>query len=355
MAIKQWKEIEEKFKDAIETQNILLSLENEPIDKIFSQLQSTKYCQESYIDILSRKIVSCVRSHPQTMMKYIELCNMLNNYFLEKQSKVDFLNTFISILSFSKDCQIINGYQEFLNNMEKIILNKTEYKEDPIISLFRTDDVQMLQKLHENATFDIDYLYHFDNPMFFPGSISTHLIHLAAYFGALKCFKYLLINGASLHTKDEIFGSSWFQIEDAAIYGGCIEIIKLLEQRNYTKFSLATAALTNRNLIFKWIYGHKFQQEMSLSSLYCSSIANNLELMIFCIKNGEDINSINENPLIAAINFANYEVVQLLFWRNRLDVNIETQNHENILTLAKKHNDLKMCKLILSHPKFRGK
>ena len=353
MALLQWNEIETKFKNTIEAQNILLSLEKYSVETIFSQLQTTQYLQLPYLDILSRKIISCVRSRPQNLIKYAELAKLINKYFLEKESNINFLNQIVSIISFSSNCKIIDGYNELLKHFENILLEKCEYIDDSIISIFRLDDVKMLQKLNESPTFDINFLYHFENPLFFPGSIHTSLIHLSAYFGALKCFKYLLINGASLEIMDDIYGTTWFTIEDAAIFGGSIEIIKLLTQQNHNEFALSTAALAHRNQIFYWIYEHKYQQKLSLSSLYCSSIANNLELIIFCIKNGDDINSITENPLIAAVEYGNYEVVQLLFCRNRLDINIQNQNHENSYLIAKKHNDKEMCKLILSHPKFR--
>ncbi|KAH0793924.1 cask-interacting protein (caskin) 1,2 [Histomonas meleagridis] len=115
-----------------------------------------------------------------------------------------------------------------------------------IIKAIRRDNLEELQKLASAPGFDIDEVIA-QNPYerySFINNGNNTLIDYAAFFGSIKCFKYLMMNGADLSASGTF-----------AIAGGNIEIIQLCEQnKSGFRRGLDTAIAFHRNEIFKGLY-----------------------------------------------------------------------------------------------------
>jgi hypothetical protein len=81
------------------------------------------------------------------------------------------------------------------------------------------------------------------------------LIHIAALFGSIKCFKFLISLGVHLEVTDD----KCLTLTQFAVSGVNIEIIRLCEQFNLKFFeSGITTIKYHRNEIFEWLAETKF-------------------------------------------------------------------------------------------------
>lgn len=170
-----------------------------------------------------------------------------------------------------------------------------------IVIFIMTDDVNALQKLSASPDFDIDQII---EPSLFSRSAilqdSTTLIAFAAALGSIECFKFLLLNKASLEI--ETWNDLSTSLASFAVAGGNPEIVRLVEQNNCPfDTAIYVAVQYHRNNIFYWIYSKKnfeidhSNEERYGTLLHRAAKANNVELALFCIDHGCDINRPTEN------------------------------------------------------------
>lgn len=135
------------------------------------------------------------------------------------------------------------------NNFEKFkqIISQPETENNSYTKVIRNDDVDQLQKILSHLkcgnnsnnikvgtlTFEVAEFLN-----------NTRLINYAAFFGSVKCFKYLLMNGSEIQS----------QTVEFAIYGQNTEIIRIIEQNHrINSESIVTSVITNKNNIFDWL------------------------------------------------------------------------------------------------------
>lgn len=145
-------------------------------------------------------------------------------------------------------------------NENKIIQDHKRYKpEKTIVDIIAEDDVEALQEIVAAPGTDLNHYYHVKE-----GNLLT-LIQISAFFGSIKCFKYMLLNGADLY-KECIFqkNKKSSTITPFAIMGGNIEIIRILEQHNFhtTAEHLKYAIRHHHSEIFQWLL-ERFPQAIS--------------------------------------------------------------------------------------------
>jgi hypothetical protein len=150
------------------------------------------------------------------------------------------------------------------------------------------DDVDQLQALVAKGGFNMNQriagcafqwrIFHRDYPT---------MVQLAAFHGAIRCFKYLLLNGSDLQLCD-------FVGRNAAAYavaGGSTEIVRLLEERGCRLDGcLATATLFHRNEIVDWFVerdGSLLEKETILGQ---AVMAANYYAFRCCLERGVDVN-----------------------------------------------------------------
>ncbi|OHT07456.1 ankyrin repeat domain protein [Tritrichomonas foetus] len=83
------------------------------------------------------------------------------------------------------------------------------------------------------------------------------LLGMAAFYCAIKCFRLLIANGATITTKDEASTS----IASFSAAGGSIDILTILNEFDVDfSNSLRYAAMYGKTEAFFWIYNNRFNQ-----------------------------------------------------------------------------------------------
>lgn len=157
------------------------------------------------------------------------------------------------------------------------------------------DDFQYYVSHCSNDEFDLNQMI---NESIFtpPHMFMKSLIEFAARCGSIKCFKYLLLNGAGLGGAVE-----------SAIIGGNNEIVRLLKQKG-CDFScgLNVAAKSHRNDIFQWLINTDYPIDNNINrmnAIFGAVESCNLQLILFLIEKGIDFNIRNLDVCLIILEF----------------------------------------------------
>ena len=187
------------------------------------------------------------------------------------------------------------------------------------------DDVDTLQRL---LAFENDATKIYSIRDFFPvlytvfQKIKVRRVDVAALFGSVKCFKYLMLNG------DEIDGG----ICKFAISGGNNEIVHLCEQHGLQFVDcLSFSVQYHRFELYEWLNTHFEYKDIILDGFLCHI---NEPLFYFTINNRSDIKLFKneEKELIERASYCGYlEVCKFLYEKCNANIdaifgNISMQN-----------------------------
>ncbi|OHS96309.1 hypothetical protein TRFO_37525 [Tritrichomonas foetus] len=286
-----------------------------------------------------------------------------------------------NVFHFHEEISFGYAFKVFYDNIDKLKENnwnlhqeyiKAEQNVGTLSEAIKYDNDDFLRKMAANPSFDVNMSL--ESSVFEPCWIIQNrptLIQFAAFFGAIKCFKFLLASGANLNVMDQ----QNRQLQTFAIAGGNIEIVRLCQQ-NRVDFSnfVQTAAEFYQHDIFHWLISTVQISNNDKINIFCLAAAsNNLYILNYCfeefIKNENsenekiDINSKNEigmNAFLLAAENGSYEALLILLERNEIDVCVTDTNNKNALHFACEHNHyqitealLKLRKLDINAPGFR--
>ncbi|OHT08525.1 hypothetical protein TRFO_22955 [Tritrichomonas foetus] len=199
-----------------------------------------KYCTsnilstDDYVKYIAEK-------HP----RYLErLVNKLNH----RIKSLNLNNIKFEIHLINSDASVDMNQNTINNSFPKAtVSNNIEEHIEPIVSILFHDNILELQKMASSPTFDFNgALKHIDIYLLIFGIyLRCRYIACAAFFGSIKCFKYLLMNGSRLE----------LSIESFAVSGGNLEIIHICQQHGYNHFSgtMFSCIKYHRYDIFEWI------------------------------------------------------------------------------------------------------
>ena len=239
----------------------------------------------------------------------------------------------------------LQHFYENINDLKKdnwkyfneIIENEAE--PHSIVDIINRDDVDAIVNLAANNTFNFS--------MIIPSTIFEHrtifhrkttLLQAAAFAGAVKCAKYLLLNGVEVNEKD---GFSYFTSQ-YAVCGGCIEIVRLLDQNGANFLGAAQLAVEYFQYdIYKWIISTKSEMiwkydMFQRSSIHNAAISGNLRAFVDSLNNGEDINAVFDNmtPLILAVKCNSFEIVLSILNRDPTLIEHSRYMHLTLFQIA---------------------
>lgn len=195
---------------------------------------------------------------------------------------------------FNTECdENLKLFNNFFVNVESYVLNDfakwkfcIEHMCDynSLTYLLAIDDIDAFQ---EKAVDDFNFII--EPSIFERASIltkNTSLLQYCAFFGSVNCFKFILLQGASIKYTDTVLNT----VYQYAVAGGNIEIISLLEQNdvsfcisqyeNAVIYSIKFA----RNEIYQWlesIRGTEIEDNKKPDPLQAAVISDN----IICISN----------------------------------------------------------------------
>lgn len=209
-----------------------------------------------------------------------------------------------------------NNWQFFLKQSD------TNYPLYSIQSIIKLDDIDAFQKKAAEINFDINQetkIHSYENIVF--PEVKPTLLQLSAYYGSMKIFKYILLNGADLKIKNK----EGFSFEHFAIAGGDPEMIRIFEQKGMSFHNtLKVAAQFHQNSVFQWIFDNK--EKDNLNAVFLESCAvNNLHAILFLIQETDvDINYLNddgEGCLHYAAKYGSNDALNLLLSHKNININ----------------------------------
>jgi hypothetical protein len=165
------------------------------------------------------------------------------------------------------------------------LLRECRICSNQLLELVISDNADSLQDLVSAPGFRIDQRIHassFEWRIFL--SDYPTLIQVASFYGSLKCFRYLLLNGADLGMCD-------FKGRSLAVYavaGGNTEIVRILEQRDCSFAGcMSVACLFHRQPIVEWLMTLDLEPE---NLLIPSIVSCNFDAFLYCLEQKVDIN-----------------------------------------------------------------
>jgi ankyrin repeat protein len=211
------------------------------------------------------------------------------------------------------------------------------------MSRIRADDQNGLEEAAKSPLFSLHT--RITPTLYTPSSfLQGHptLVQVAAFFGAVNCFKWFVMNGADLFVIDH----TSLTVAQFAVAGGNIEIIRLCQQSGLNFFgTLHTAIKFHRNTIFDWLFESGCHDPDNLDAdgqncLHAACESNNLYALARCLHEGTDPNLASYRgwtPLRIAVRRGHKECVRMLLATGRVFPDPRTENGVTPLHLAAKH------------------
>ena len=225
----------------------------------------------------------------------------------QETSKYSYLN--IDLIDESPESkQRISDFEFFLDNG---FLRSSHF------DILLNDDINELVQLSTDPDFDKKCTSILCMP--YQSFQSNDLYSLSAQFGALKCFKFFVLNEKyAEHAKEKLLSD--------AVIGGNLEIIRICEQIGQCNYESALFESIRylRYDIFDWLFFNKIPQLSANSKDNCSLIAaasNNFIVLETLINNGFEFNILEvdddeTNSLIECLVMFNHETFIEILIRN---------------------------------------
>lgn len=298
--------MEEKFSLLRNFQNLLYE-ENIDYHKIieFEPILISKLGR----DIIAKEIEICF------FLRYLEMNNSQILYELMTKYKEDignfgcFIDSISQSVIFSTNLENNTSSSQLLifepnrsdpsyqKNMELINSGTNIHIKciDPLANTLIHDDLDSLKVLSTKENFDFNTLIKYKDYRFDCTKISA--ISFSVLFGAMKCFKYLLLNGSNPDIPTDYVPFMrpciWDTLSFAAFKGN-IEAIQIFEQigKIINCFTLSAAAMGHKNEVLEWLLStHQFLPKDINYALSMAAKYNNFEAVDICLQKGAEIDN----------------------------------------------------------------
>ena len=188
---------------------------------------------------------------------------------------------------------VCTKFEEYRKDNWKLLRESREntYLLSPLVRVIWEDDIDSLLNASTAPDFCIDSGVRWSTFQWRLLFLDCRTwIQIAALCGAVKCFKYLLMNGASLET----IGFHGSSICNIAVAGGNSEILRLLEEKGLAfDDAIHTAAQCHRNSIFNWFLDtgkYSLVDTTGACPVINAAIkSNNFHVFLLCLEQHIDI------------------------------------------------------------------
>lgn len=202
----------------------------------------------------------------------------------------------------------------------------------------RNDDVESLQQSLIKKNFDYNGKIKnsiYERCSFVNSSIAY--IEFAAFFGSIKCFKYLLLNKANKTNK----------LAQFAVGGGNVEIIHICEQIGCNfQDTLQVAIKYHRWEIFKWLIStNKIEYDKINEYITKCIFYTNYKSLMTLLKIGIDPSF----ALIESIRLNDLILTNFLINLNSVDLNVKDKKERGILQIACLSENCEIVECILNN------
>lgn len=328
-------QIPDEFRDIADLQAQLSELNKENYKEIFQSIKQNYINSIESFDLLVRISVDLIPIRFAKIPLYAKLFKGLAS---ENKEYLDIIRHCVdyklkhSTLENQKD-----GYRFFRSEMGF----SKPIKFSNLTNILINDDIEKLQELHGQPKFNINELY-------YDGRISSitkcPLIKVAAYFQAVKCFKFLMLN-SQFEFDESLFTS--------AIQGGNIEIIRNIEPRVEVTRELAfDSVIFWNNEVANWLETSKGITAVDeLNSFYMGAVqANNMGYVISSIENGMLKHYSEVFAIHGSATCGQYDMFRLFMSLNTNDINLFDKKGVNALQCAAIGGNVKIVGDLLKLP-----
>lgn len=352
-------------------QNLLLSMDNDDEIlkcKIFISSNNLLKKQRKILSTM-KLIASVVYSRPKLFNNAVKLLSYLTNVEIDKKNHQynnladkSIISRYIIIsflLKFSGN-ENYNNIIYYLDFEQFIDFNNPQslsHIDNPFINAIFNDDIDQLQTLISNHKVEINKKIIKNRLQIHKLLKNANLLQYSAFYGSIKCFKYLLINSKNINYTD---------LFKCSIAGGNSEIIHIIEDKseelNIDLECLHIAIQYMRNDLIDYLinnYDIKINGESYIQCIYSS----NYEAMIKIIEIDErqNINEYGNNgstPLDIAAFEGYVDFMKFLLLFEEVEIDKLNIFGKTILQSATKRNNLDTVKFIINNnledPNYRG-
>lgn len=220
--------------------------------------------------------------------------------------------------------------------------------------ILRFDNLEELRNLAAHPNFDVDAPVR--SSVFEPTAIlldDPPMLCYAAFYGAVKCCQFLILEGADLKKTD----ASGRTLAQFAVAGGHIKCVRMVDSYNcdFTD-TIDCAAEYHHSEIFRWLHQNKAKLgPRSGLMIHTAAYANNVKHVLYCLSHGVDVNLRNGNektPLHIAAEGGFLDVLNILLSQPDIDVNARDLCFQTPLHSAAIFGRTFSVRLLLLHPKI---
>lgn len=228
-----------------------------------------------------------------------------------------------------------------------------------MLEVLKDDDIDIFEMLQgesdfnweqriESSIYDVHWII----------NESASLFEYSAYFGSVKCFKFIYSNYIQNNPKIDPINENSFNVVHYAIAGGNIEIVRFLHSNDYDfNGALNISALFHRNDIFDWVLNVlEMSIKKSVFGWYGSVINYAIKsfntYVIDIILNEKTNKKSGNDEKFRIFQFAveNCQIETIKFLLNRIDFNLLTKSYSDISILYFPiiRNKVEMVKFFIS-------
>lgn len=267
------------------------------------------------------------RCYHDLYLEYNELLDKINTKYTDEPDGKSFF--------FYNFCTNWANHSLYYENDWEFQLECAKYGH-PIGSLkynLKYDNVEALLE-HDNLTSLVGYkhdeLYEYHDQL----EQCQSFLQFAAFYGSYHCF-LALVRARGMYDHGRLSDDG--TLNKMAIYGGNKEIIKLCDIAGInSKRALHYCVMTHRNnLLSYFIVSNSYEASnynedyVKENLLHSSTLSNNMEAILYCLQNGNDINKqtrLGETPMHYAAKHYAFDALEFLFSYKKIRVLYSSTN-----------------------------
>ena len=330
-------------KERIDLIEDIFSINEETFSKVVERLRKYLEDNEGMVQMFILVISIFVSTRFKTANKFgIQLFHFFKDNYKEKLKSLS--EFYEKLFSFNRG--ILNDIGNFQNFRYFLDNDFTFYnfEEGTIPYFLMNDDIEGLQKYcsyNDNVDFNVK-----ENPLISPTILELYPdpsnFEYSILFGAVKCFKYIMLNGGVIDPNRCTYYAS---------ASGNSEIIHILVDKNYSynEDCLKASISFHRNEVFQWIIRNYISDLQILNDIMdLCFMCFNEEILYFALNNGASPNyknSVNLYPIEYATITLNMPLVKFLYEECHVDISVV--NDGTLLHYACRINQLDFVKYFI--------